>query len=333
MDKLMWVKKLRQILSPGYVVNLCFFIVFCFSTLLIWGEIKVLEEAYVANQRNNLENVSHEFDSLLQFNIDRMIFFRNGMQSALGTPLDFVVLRKAEEDYLKKRHDPLWSVEIHNRRTLPVYGVADAFVDGDALLSRDNSFSGNELMATLELGYMLRLANNNRGFAKRMLYVSRNGFFTTTEPLKNATQALALYSRATSAPWFTRQTQRNNPARGIVWQTFPDEASQHEMQVVTASIPLDFQRYWLGVLAMDFSVQEMKTFLVNAIKTGEEGEYQLYDNQLNLIASSAPGNVLTLLSPREQEMLSRASSHENQGGFAWSRVISAGKTYAILMGY
>lgn len=25
MDKLMWVKKLRQILSPGYVVNLCFF--------------------------------------------------------------------------------------------------------------------------------------------------------------------------------------------------------------------------------------------------------------------------------------------------------------------
>ncbi|STW06173.1 diguanylate cyclase [Klebsiella grimontii] len=32
-------------------------------------------------------------------------------------------------------------------------------------------------MATLELGYMLRLANNNRGFAKRMLYVSRSGFF------------------------------------------------------------------------------------------------------------------------------------------------------------
>lgn len=25
MDKPMWVKKLRQILSPGYVVNLCFF--------------------------------------------------------------------------------------------------------------------------------------------------------------------------------------------------------------------------------------------------------------------------------------------------------------------
>jgi hypothetical protein len=90
--------------------------------------------------------------------------------------VDFAALRKAEEDYLTKRHDPIWSVEIHNRRTLPIYGVADAFVDSDALLSRDNPFSGNELMATLELGYMLRLANNNRGFAKRMLYVSRSGF-------------------------------------------------------------------------------------------------------------------------------------------------------------
>lgn len=99
------------------------------------------------------------------------------MRSALGTPLDFAALRKAEEDYLTKRHDPIWSVEIHNRRTLPIYGVADAFVDSDALLSRDNPFSGNELMATLELGYMLRLANNNRGFAKRMLYVSRSVFY------------------------------------------------------------------------------------------------------------------------------------------------------------
>lgn len=314
MDKPMWVKKLRQILSPGYVVNLCFFFVFCFSTLLIWREIKVLEEAYVANQRNNLENVAHDFDSLLQFNIDRMIFFRNGMQSALGTPLDFSVLRKAEEDYLAKRHDPIWSVEIHNRRTLPVYGVADAFVDGDELLTRDNPYSGNELMATLELGYMLRLANNNRGFAKRMLYVSRSGFFTTTEQPKNATQALALYSRSTSDSWFIRQTQRNNPARGIIWQTFPDDKSQREMQVVTASIPLDFQRYWLGVLAMDFSVQEMKAFLVNAIKTGQEGEYQLYDNRLNLIASSASGNVLTPLSPPEQELLSGAFAQDNRGG-------------------
>ncbi|VUS54125.1 cellulose biosynthesis regulator diguanylate cyclase DgcQ [Klebsiella huaxiensis] len=314
MDKPMWMKKLRRVLSPGYVVNLCFFIVFCFSTLLIWREVKILEEAYVANQRNNLENVTHELDGLLQFNIDRMIFFRNGMQSALGTPLDFAVLRKAEQDYLEKRHEPIWSVEIRNRRTLPVYGVADAFVDSDDLLSRDIPFSGNELMASLELGYLLRLANNNQGLTERMLYVSRSGFFITTKPPKNSTQALGLYSRAISASWFIQQTQRNNPARGIVWQTFSGDEPQREAQVVTASIPLDYQRYWLGVLAMDFSVREMRNFLVNAVKNGQESEYQLYDNRLNLIASSASDNVLTLLSPQEQEQLRSAFSHGNQGG-------------------
>lgn len=35
---------------------------------------------------------------------------------------------------------------------------------------------------------------------------------------------------------------------------------------------------------------------------------------MNLLASSTPGNVLTLLSPREQELLSRAFVHDNRGG-------------------
>ncbi len=274
----------------------------------------VLEEAYVDNQHNNLENVAHEMDGLLQFNTDRMIFFRNGMQSALETPLDFMILRKAEQEYISKRHEAIWSVALHNRRTLPVYGVSDAFIDKDPTLSRDNTLSGNELMATLELGYLLRLTNNNRGFTERMLYVSRSGFFVSTEALTNTTQALALYSAATRSPWFTRQAQRTNPGRGVVWQTFPEEGALRNAQVVTASVPLDFRHYWHGVLAMDFSVREMKTFLVNAAKGGQDGEYQLYDNRLNLIASSAPGNVLTLLSPREQETLSYAFSHDNKGG-------------------
>ncbi|VTN40490.1 putative diguanylate cyclase YedQ [Raoultella ornithinolytica] len=84
--------------------------------------------------------------------------------------------------------------------------------------------------------------------------------------------------------------------------------------VVTASIPLDFRHDWLGVLSMDFSVREMKAFLVSAIKGGQEGEYQLYDSRLNLIASSASGNVLTLLSAREQAMLSYAFFASKPGG-------------------
>lgn len=79
------------------------------------------------------------------------------------------------------------------------------------------------------------------------------------------------YSRAISALWFTRQTQRNNPHRGVIWQTFPDDDPQLEEQVVTASIPLDFAGYWRGVLAMDFSVSEIKAFLISAMQGGQEG--------------------------------------------------------------
>lgn len=313
MDKPLWVRKLRRVSGPGHVVNYCFVAVLFFSTLLIWREVAVLEEAYVTNQRNNLENVAHEMDSLLLFNIDRMVFFRNGMQSALETPLDFEILRNAEQEYMSKRHDPIWSVALHNRRTLPVYGVSDAFVDSQSMLSRHDARTGNELMAALELGYLLRLVDENRGFNEGMLYISRSGFFTGTTLPKNAVQAQARYTHAIAAPWFTRQSQRNNPGRGVLWQTVFDGHEQNDDPVVTASVPLDFRHDWLGVLSMDFSVREMKAFLVSAIKGGQEGEYQLYDSRFNLIASSASGNVLTLLSAREQAMLSYAFSHQNQG--------------------
>ena len=176
MDKPLWVRKLRRVSRPGHVVNYCFVAVLFFSTLLIWREVMVLEGAYVTNQRNNLENVADELDSLLLFNIDRMVFFRNGMQSALETPLDFEILRNAEQEYMSKRHEPIWSVALHNRRTLPVYGVSDDFVDSQSSLSRNDALTGNELMAVLELGYLLRLVENNRGFNERMLYISRSGF-------------------------------------------------------------------------------------------------------------------------------------------------------------
>jgi hypothetical protein len=59
------------------------------------------------------------------------------------------------------------------------------------------SLTGNELMAALELGYLLRLVN--RGFNERMLYISRSGFFTSTELPKNAVQAQTRYTHAIAA--------------------------------------------------------------------------------------------------------------------------------------
>ena len=102
--------------------------------------------------------------------------------------------------------------------------------------------------------------------------ISPQRLFHFDLPLRDESQVKTHYSRAISALWFTRQTQRNNPYRGVIWQTFPDDDPQLEEQVVTASIPLNFAGYWRGVLAMDFSVSEIKAFLISAMKGGQEGE-------------------------------------------------------------
>ena len=274
------LKKCYHLARPAHVVNACFIAVVFFSTLLIWREINDLEEAYVANQRNNLSNVAHEMDGLLQFNIDRMMFFRHGMQAALEQPLDIDVLRKASQRYLSQRHQQAWRVALPNRRTLPVFGISGSVAGHNPILLVDDPLAADELMATLELGYLLNLTQHDRDFAERMQYISRSGFFTSTLPLRDESQVITHYSQALGAPWFTRQTQRNNPGRGVIWQTFPDDDPQLEEQVVTASIPLDFAGYWRGVLAMDFSVSEIKAFLVSAMQGGQEGEYQLYDSHL-----------------------------------------------------
>lgn len=200
------LKKCYHLARPAHVVNACFIAVLFFSTLLIWREINVLEEAYVANQRNNLANVAHEMDGLLQFNIDRMMFFRHGMQAALEQPLDIDVLRKASQRYLSQRHQQAWRVALPNRRTLPVFGISGSVAGDNPILLVDDPLAADELMATLELGYLLNLTQHDRDFAERMQYISRSGFFTSTLPLRDESQVITHYSQALGAPWFTRQT-------------------------------------------------------------------------------------------------------------------------------
>ncbi len=188
------LKKCYHLARPGHVVNACFIAVLFFSTLLIWREINVLEEAYVANQRNNLANVAHEMDGLLQFNIDRMMFFRHGMQAALEQPLDIDVLRKASQRYLSQRHQQAWRVALPNRRTLPVFGISGSVAGHNPILLVDDPLAVDELMATLELGYLLNLTQHDRDFAERMQYISRSGFFTSTLPLRDESQVITHYS-------------------------------------------------------------------------------------------------------------------------------------------
>jgi diguanylate cyclase (GGDEF)-like protein len=263
----------------------------------------------------------------IQFNTDRLLFFRNGMQSALQIPLAFEILRTAEQEFERKRAQPEWRISLNNNRTLPLNGVSDTFVENTALLSRDNSLLGNEFMATIELGYLLKLSSMTRQhlsrFETHMIYVSRAGFYLSTEGEPNSTITEYYYKQA-SSPWFMAQSQRDNPARGVKWQTVFSQGKNPVAQEVVAAAPLDFQQYWYGVLAIQLSVNEMTQFLIQAVEGDEEGEYQLYDRRMNLIASSEKEpSQQTKLSPEISAKLAYAYEHGNDGNVrALSQFIS-----------
>lgn len=312
-----WWSKLARRVKPERVVNICFVVVLFFSTLLTWRETIVLEDAYISSQRNNLKNVANDMDAQLQFNTDRLLFFRNGMQSALQVPLAFEVLRAAEQQFERQRAQSDWQISLNNNRTLPLHGVSDAFVEHTNLLSRDNPLLGNEFMATIELGYLLRLSAMTRQhlarFETHMLYVSRAGFYLSTDATQQDSITEYYYRLATS-PWFTQQSQRDNPNRGVKWQTTFSRDKTPAAQTVTAAVPLDYEQYWFGVLAIQLSVNEMTQFLTQSVEGEEEGEYQLYDRRMNLIASSeSDASRRTQLSQEVQAQLAHAYEQQNEG--------------------
>lgn len=119
MENQSWLKKLARRLGPGHVVNLCFIVVLLFSTLLTWREVVVLEDAYISSQRNHLENVANALDKHLQYNVDKLIFLRNGMREALVAPLDFTSLRDAVTEFEQHRDEHTWKIELNRRRSRP----------------------------------------------------------------------------------------------------------------------------------------------------------------------------------------------------------------------
>ncbi|MCU9657968.1 cellulose biosynthesis regulator YedQ, partial [Escherichia coli] len=84
------------------------------------------------------------------------------------------------------------------------------------------------------------------------------------------------------------QSQRRNPQRGVRWFTSAQPYVADEQKKVTASLPLDHDNYWYGVLAMDIPVASLQRLLRDAAEKDIEGEYPLYDNHLRLLTDSAP---------------------------------------------
>ncbi len=318
------VEKTRTPLGPGHVVNLCFIVVLLFSTLLTWREVVVLEDAYISSQRNHLENVANALDKHLQYNVDKLIFLRNGMREALVAPLDFISLRNAVTEFEQHRDEHAWQIELNRRRTLPVNGVSDALVSEGNLLSRENESLDNEITAALEVGYLLRLAHNSSSMVEQAMYVSRAGFYVSTQPTLFTRNVPTRYYGYVTQPWFIGHSQRENRHRAVRWFTSqPEHASNTEPQV-TVSVPVDSNNYWYGVLGMSIPVRTMQQFLRNAIDKNLDGEYQLYDSKLRFLTSSNPDHPTgNIFDPRELALLAQAMEHDTRGGIRMdSRYVS-----------
>lgn len=308
---LQWLQKQS---NPGRIVNLCFLVVLIFSTLLTWREVVVLEDAYISSQRNHLENVANALDRQLQFNVDKLLFFRHSMRDALQTPLAFGVLHDAVFRFKTVRNTPFWQLAVDKDRTLPINGVSDAFVEKTTLLSRDDERVNNELSAALELGYLLRLASSSPQREERVFYISRAGFYLSTDTTSQTVDIVSRYYRFVTQSWFTQQSERENRSRAIRWFVSPPTAYTGNAPVITASVPIYYDHYWYGVVAMDFALTTMKRFLMDAMDDHTEGEYQLYDSRLNMIASSEPSvRHINRFDEREMAQVAHAIESDTQG--------------------
>lgn len=313
----------RLRLHPGKIVNLCFVVVLVFSTILTWREVVVLEDAYISSQQNHLENVASSLDRQLQFSIDKLLFFRHSMGDALQTPLGFRVLQDAVGSFNRLRTEPFWQLDVDQQRTLAISGVSDATVERTTLLARDNQRIGNELSAALEVGYLLRLVTSTTGKEKRVSYVSRAGFFLSTEPSALNHTVISRYYDLVTSPWFTQQTEQQNRSRGVRWFMAPSSADQED-RVITASLPVYQDHYWYGVLAMDFTLPTMTQLLTDAVDKRTDGEYQLYDSRLNLITTSVPPQgQINQFDEIERAQIAHAIEGDTEGGIRLdSRYIS-----------
>lgn len=306
---------LKRYFVPVRVVNLCFLIVMVCSTILTWREVNVLQGAYVASQRSELENVSNALDMQMQAGVDRLLFFRNGMQAALQNPMGSQSLESVLPEFQLMRTRPQWRIDISRIRTLPVYGVSDDFVDHSPLLNRDEELLPNELTATMELGYLFHISASASMLPRQAYYVSRAGFYISTNPVESEEQILPTYSRLLMRPWFRGQQEQQNRARGVRWYTDQARQGSIDHRFVTASVPLDYQRYWYGVLVLSFPVSDINRLLDTAREGQESGQYLLYDNHFHLLASTQSEQVaLNAFNADERKKLLADMERDTVGG-------------------
>lgn len=305
----MLLKKMRRYFDPGRIVNLCFAIVLVSSTVLTWREAEVLEDAYASSQSTTLEKATSALDQQMQTGVNLLLFYHNSMQTAMHTPLALKVLRNTQKEFMTVRQQPSWQIDGDARRTLPINGVSDAFVEQHPLLNRDIPGFGDEMIAAQEVAYMMRLSVVYPVAPSRAIYVSRAGYFVSTSTPADSEDTAARYQKIIDSSWFSEQSVNDNPARKARW--FARTGFGGEF--ITVSIPLDYHRYWYGTLALQFPAAFFKHQLEDALTEEDKGEYQLYDKQFQLITASTNDNAAPVV-------FSDADRHELLQAMATSSV-------------
>jgi len=314
--------------NPGRVVNVCFVIVFLCSTLLTWRESLVLEGVYLTRQQNSVYNIATELDRQFQQSMGNLLFFRNAMRYALRNPGTSQHLQEMEAAFEAVRGRPFWQIRLGMNLNMPISGVSDDFVHNNHLLRRDPHYISAELDASLAFSYLLQLADTHSPLSRRTFYVSRAGYYVSSLPVDNSGQILTRYTSHISRPDFIEHTRHNNRERGPRWK-FSAEPDRAQNNAISATIPLDYDDSWFGVLGMDFTVQAIHDFLISSLLSkGRNGTLLLYDNQFNLIASTAASlSAAPALTPIQLADVAGRMQIQNQGvlrfshnTIAWSKL-------------
>ncbi|STI47164.1 diguanylate cyclase [Escherichia coli] len=139
--------------------------------------------------------------------------------------------------------------------------MSDALVSEGNLLSRENESLDNEITAALEVGYLLRLAHNSSSMVEQAMYVSRAGFYVSTQPTLFTRNVPTRYYGYVTQPWFIGPfaNEKIVTARYAGSLRNREHASNTEPQV-TVSVPVDSNNYWYGVLGMSIPVRTMQQF-------------------------------------------------------------------------
>ncbi len=95
--------------------------------------------------------------------------------------------------------------------------MSDALVSEGNLLSRENESLDNEITAALEVGYLLRLAHNSSSMVEQAMYVSRAGFYVSTQPtLFTRNVPTRYYGYVTQPSVYRPFTTRKSSPRGTL---------------------------------------------------------------------------------------------------------------------